>query len=85
MSKRQTVFILAVDPMDKNHKDPDVIDFVVPRRAQCLHKAWKRHQDAENWVDIILAIEKGLQFYQTRSNAIILHENTSSLLFSESC
>ena len=42
------------------------------RRAQYLHNAWKRHQDAVYWVDINLAIRKGLQFYQTRSNAIIL-------------
>ena len=46
----------------------------VPRRAQYLHNAWKRHQDAVNWVDIDLAILKGLKFYQTRSNAIILQE-----------
>ena len=44
----------------------------VPRRAQYLHNAWKKHQDAVYWVDINLAIRKGLTFYQTRSNAIIL-------------
>ena len=44
----------------------------VPCRAQYLHNAWKRHQDAVFWVDINLAIRKGLTFYQTRSNAIIL-------------
>ena len=60
--------------MDKNHKDPDVIDLSVLRRAQYLHKAWKRHQDAVCWVDINLAIEKGLKFSQTRSNAVILEE-----------
>ena len=49
LSKRQTVFSLPLDPMDKNHKDPDVIDLSVPCRAQYVHKAWKRHQDAENW------------------------------------
>ena len=74
LSKRQTVFFLPVDPLDKSHKDPDDIDLNVPRRAQYLHKAWKRHQDAEIWVDINLAIEKRLKFYQTRSNAIILQE-----------
>ena len=63
-----------VDPMDKSHKDPKVIDLNVPRHAQYLHNAWKRHQDAVYWVDINLAIEKGLTFYQTRSNAIILQE-----------
>ena len=71
-SKRQTVFFLSVDPRDKSHKDPEKIDLNVPRRAQYLHNAWKRHQDAVYWVDIDLAIQKGLKFYQTRSNAIIL-------------
>ena len=74
LSKRQTVFFLPVDPMDKNHKDPDVIDLSVPRRAQYLHEAWKRHQDAVYWVDINLALKKGLKFCQTRSNAIIRQE-----------
>ena len=73
-SKRQTVFFLLVDLMDKSHKDPHVIDLYVPRHAQYLHNAWKRHQDAVYWVDINLAVEKGLTFYQTRSNAIIFQE-----------
>ena len=71
-SKRQTVFFLPIDPRDKEHKDPGKIDFNKPRRAQYLHSAWKKHQDAVYWVDIDLAIRKGLTFYQTRSNAIIL-------------
>ena len=71
-SKRQTVFFLPIDPRDKEHQDPAHIDFSVPRRAQYLHNAWKKHQDAVFWVDIDLAIRKGLTFYQTRSNAIIL-------------
>ena len=71
-SKRQTVFFLPVDPRDKEHKDPETIDLNVPRRAQYLHNAWKKHQDAVYWVDIDLATRKGLTFYQTRSNAIIL-------------
>ena len=74
LSNRQTVFFLPVDPLDKNHKDPDVIDLSEPRRAQYLHKTWKRHQDAVYWVDVNLAMKKGLKFYQTRSNAIIFQE-----------
>ena len=73
-SKRQTVFFLPVDPMDKNHKDPDTIDLNAPRHAQYIHKAWKRHQNTVYWVDINLATKKGLTFYQTRSNAVILQE-----------
>ena len=33
MSKRQTVFFSAVNPMDKEHKDPDVINLNAPRLA----------------------------------------------------
>ena len=51
-----------------------MIDLSVPRHAQYLHKAWKRHQNAVFWVDINLAIEKELTFYQTRSIAVILFE-----------
>ena len=71
-SRRQTVFFLPIDPRDKDHQDPEHIDFSVPRRAQYLHSAWKKHRDAVFWVDIDLAIRKGLTFYQTRSNGIIL-------------
>ena len=60
--------------MEKNHKDPDTIDLGAPRHAQYMHKAWKKHQNTVYWVDINLALKKGLKFYQTRSNAIILHE-----------
>ena len=31
------------------------------------------HQDTVHWVDIQLAPRKGLKFYQTRSNAVILY------------
>ena len=72
LSRRQTVFFLPIDPRDENHKDPEHIDFSVPRRARYVHSAWKRHQDAVFWVDIDLAIREGLTFYQRRSNAIIL-------------
>ena len=71
-SKRQTVFFLPIDPRDKWHHNPAKIDLNEPRRARYLHSAWKKHQDAVFWVDINLAIRKGLTFYQTRSNAIIL-------------
>ena len=74
MSKRQTVFFLLVDPMNKEHKDPEKIDLGAPYFAQYMHKAWKQHQNTEYWVDINLAQQKGLKFYQTRSNATILYD-----------
>ena len=63
---------MPTDPRDESHKDPEHIDFSVPRLARYVHSAWKMHQDAVFWVDIDLAISEGLTFYQTRSNAIIL-------------
>ena len=60
--------------MHKNHKDLDVIDLSVPCHAQYMHKAWKKHQNMVYWVDINFALNKGLKFYQTRSNAIIHHK-----------
>ena len=72
LSRKQTVFFLLVEPRNENHTGTEFIDFSVPRLAQSMHKAWKRHQDAVFWVDIDLGIKEGLIFYQTRSNAIIL-------------
>ena len=73
LSRRQSVFFLPVDPRDENHKDPEYIDYSVPRHARYLQNPWKRHQDTVFWIDIDLGIIKeGLRFYQTRSNAIIL-------------
>ena len=40
LSRRQTVFFLPVDPRDESHKDPEFIDFSVPRFARYLHSAW---------------------------------------------
>ena len=73
LSRRQTVFFLPVDPREESHKDPENIDFSVPRLARYLYRAWKRHQDTIFWIDIDLGIIKeGLTFYQTGSNTIIL-------------
>ena len=59
LSNRQTVFFLPVDPMDKEHKDPETIDLRAPHLAQYMHKAWKKHQITVYWVDIKLAQKKG--------------------------
>ena len=73
--EQQTDSILSACGSHKqNHKDPNTIDLEAPRLAQYMHKAWKKHQNTVYWFDINLAQKKGLKFYQTRSNAIILHE-----------
>ena len=73
LSGRQSVFFLPIDPRDEDHRDPENIDYSVPRRARYVQNSWKRHQDTVFWIDIDHGIIKeGLRFYQTKSNAIIL-------------
>ena len=73
LSRRQTVFFLPVDLRDESHRDPERIDFSVPRLARYMHSAWKRHQDAVFWVDIDLAITEGLVFIKIQKILIILY------------
>ena len=74
LSKRQTEFFTSVDPMNKEDKDPDENDLNTPRLSWYKQKVWKQHQNTVYWVDTKLAHKKGFKFYQTRSNAIILHD-----------
>ena len=73
-STRQTVFFTFWSERQRAPRSCKYIDLNVPRHAQYLHNAWKRHQDAVYWVDFNLALKKGLTFYQTRSHAIIFQE-----------
>ena len=75
--ERQTVIFLPVNPMDKDHKDPYKLDLTLPRLGWYKQKTWKRQQDKVYWVDPQLA-RKGLKFFQTRSNAIILYDTLSA-------
>ena len=81
--ERQTVFFTAVNPMDKEHKDPYKLDLTKPRLARYKQKKWKRHQDTVYWVDTQLARRKGLKFYQTRCNAIILYDTLPACCISK--
>ena len=85
LSKRQTVFFTSVDPMNKEHKDPEKIDLEASRLARYMHTAWKKHQNTVYWVDIKLAQKKGLKFYQTRSNAIILYDTLPAYCIPKAC
>ena len=78
LNNRQTAFFLLVDPMDKNHKDPETIDLNEPRHAQYMHKAWKRHQNAVYWEERIEVLSDSIERKHSS-------RNTSSLLYSESC
>ena len=60
--------------MDENWVDQEgELDRSQPWYAKYKH-VWKVAQDAVYWVDIGRAQKMGLKFYQTGSNAIILHD-----------
>ena len=48
--------------------------------ASCTIGAWQKDQNTVYWVDINLAIEKGLKFYQIRSNAGVCSQSERSML-----
>ena len=68
--------------MHENHIDPQELDLTKPRMASYKQK-WKRHQDTVYWVDLQLTQRKGLNFYQTRSNAIILYDTLPAYCISK--
>ena len=59
---------------EQGTEDPEEINLNAPRLAWYKQKVWKKHQNTVYWIDIKLAQRKGLKFYQTRCNAIILHD-----------
>ena len=63
--------------MDKDHKDPHILDLTTPRLVSYKHKKRKRHQD------IKLPQREGLKFYQTRCNAIILRDTLPAYCISK--
>ena len=76
------MFLTAVNPMDKDHKDPHELDLTKTTSASSKQK-WKVHQDTVYRVDFQLAQRKGLKFSQTRSNAVILYDTLPACCISK--
>ena len=69
---RHSVFLTAVNPMyTYQHQEEAQYDLDKPRIAM-YEKTWKIHPNTVYWCNLKLVQRKGLQFYQTRSNAITL-------------
>ena len=67
---KQTVFFTAVDPMSDSHEE-EHRDVSKPRKVQ-YKTQWKVFQEAAIfWMNLRNAQDKGLEFWKTRSNAII--------------
>ena len=72
------VFFTAVSPMFIDHFRERDYDVTNPRIA-VYKNHWKTQQNTVYWCKWKVAEKKELQFYQTRSNAIILHNTLSEI------
>ena len=85
LSKRQTVLFMPVDPMDKEHRGPDMINLEASRLARYKQKTWKKHKNTVSWVDIRLAQKKGIQVLSDAIERNHPLRHTPSSLYPESC
>ena len=70
---RQSVFFTITKPMGDYHGMGETsCDLTKPRIAP-YKNTWKPLQNEVYWCNLKLAQERGLQFYQTRSHAIVLY------------
>ena len=78
--KKEThaVFFTAVNPMFVDQHKEVEYDLTNPRIA-VYKNHWKVHQNTVYGCNWRVAQSKGLQFYQTRSNAIILYNTLSEI------
>ena len=71
---RQAVFFTIVNPMDNQDGLGETLCDLSQARIAPYKNTWKRFQNTVCWCNLKLAQQRGLQFYQTRSNAVILYD-----------
>ena len=71
---RHAVFFTVVNPMDNQDGLGETLCDLSKARIAPYKNTWKHFQDTVFWCNLKLAQQRGLQFYQTRSNAVILHD-----------
>ena len=72
---RQTIFFTPLNPFGNNPDEEEPSDdFSKPRKVH-YHSKWKSRQDAVCWINLARAQDKGVQFWQTRSHALIVYNS----------
>ena len=68
---RKSVFFTLVSPMDDDKgMEETPCDLTMPRIAP-YKNTWRPYQNTVYWYNLMLVQKRGLQFYQTRSHAIV--------------
>ena len=71
---RHTVFFTAVNPMDNQDGLGETLCDSSQARIWPYKNTWKHVQDTVFWCNLKFAQQRGLHFYQTRSNADIFYD-----------
>ena len=70
----RALFLTIVNPMDNQDGSGETLCDLSQARIEPYTNTWKRLQNTEFWCKLKLAQQRGLQFYRTRSNAVILFD-----------
>ena len=73
-TSRRAVFFTGVNPMDNQDGLGETVCGLSKARIAPYKNAWKHFQNTIFWCNLKLAQQRGLQIYQTRSIAVILHD-----------
>ena len=71
---RQAVFFTVVNPMNNQDGSGETLCDLPKSRVAPYKNTWKHFQVTIFWCNLKLAQQRRLQFYQTRSNAVILYD-----------
>ena len=70
---RQAVFFTVVNPMDNQDGLGETLCDLTHAKIAQYQNTWKRFQNTVYWCNWKLAQQRGLPFYQTRSNALVFY------------
>ena len=73
-TSRQAVFFTVVNPMDNQDGSGETLCDLPQARIAPNKNTWNHFQHTVLWCNLKLAQQRGLQFFQTRSNAVILYD-----------
>ena len=71
---RQAVFFTVVNPMDNQDGLGETLCDLTKATIAPYKNTWKRFQNTVNWCNLKLSQQRGLSFYQKRSNAVVLYD-----------
>ena len=72
---RQTIFFTPLNPPGHNPDEEEPGDDLSKPRQIHYYSKWEPRQDAVFWINLARAQDKGLQFWQTRTDAVIVYNS----------